>query len=87
MPQKGRKGDPNLRHYMLRKTLLMLALAAAPTLAAQQPTQQPVASKSNASQTADTSKAKHKSKSSKKSHTAKPATAAPAAKDTAKAKP
>jgi hypothetical protein len=76
---------------MLRKTLVLLALAAAPALAAQQPTQQPAAAKpaTHASQTADTSKTKHHSKSSKKAKpaTAKPATAAPASHDTTKAKP
>ncbi len=76
---------------MLRKTLLLVALSAAPVLAAQQPTQQPAAAKpkANASQAADTAKAKshasHKSSKKKSSNHASGAAAAPH--DTTKAKP
>ena len=76
---------------MFRKTLLLLALAAVPALAAQQPTQQPSTAKpqANASQTAVPTKSKHKAKSSKSAKPAasKPANAAPASRDTSKSTP
>jgi len=72
---------------MVRQTLLILALVAAPALAAQQPTQQPASAapkaQTNASQRADTSKAKarrHRAHKGKASSTAAP-------RDTTKAKP
>jgi hypothetical protein len=64
---------------MLRQTLLFLALAGAPALAAQQPTQQPTSAVK-----ADTSKAKAKHHRAKKGKAGKSATAP---KDTTKAKP
>ena len=71
---------------MVRQTLLMLALVAAPALAAQQPTQQPASAapkaQTSAAQRADTSKAKARRHRSKKG---KASTAAPH--DTTKAKP
>jgi len=67
---------------MIRRTLLALALLAAPAvLVAQQPS--PMQGQAPA---ADTSKAKPAKKTTKK-HSAKKPAAKPAAKDTAKAKP
>jgi hypothetical protein len=71
---------------MFRKTLVMLAVAVAPTLAAaQQPTQQPTnpppAARRTAAQRSDTTKAKtHRTRRARKGHTTAP-------RDTTKAKP
>jgi hypothetical protein len=62
---------------VFRKTLLILALAAAPALAAQQPTQQPKTAKPKAA--ADTTKTMAHRRHARK---AKPATAAAAPRDT-----
>jgi hypothetical protein len=68
---------------MIRRTLLALALLAAPAIAmAQQPT--PMQGQAPA---ADTSKAKHGKKHWAKKHAGKKPAAKPAAKDTSKAKP
>jgi len=72
---------------MVRQTLLMLALVAAPALAAQQPTQQPASAapkaQASASQSADSSKSKarrHRARKGKGKAAAMPH-------DTTKAKP
>jgi hypothetical protein len=68
---------------MIRRTLLALALLAAPAIAmAQQPT--PMQGQAPA---ADTSKAKPGKKHAAKKHAAKKPMAKPAAKDTSKTKP
>jgi len=67
---------------MIRKTLLALALVAAPALA-QQPAQQPAAKPASSAQRADTTKAKaHRMRRASRTHTAKAKPAAAAPRDT-----